>query len=121
MKRKIEENNGNSSKKVKRRSKISKQRNENAFDNPALESAKAQINLYGLVNHEERITDEILNEIDDEVEELYIPLMEEETENKNLITISIPVPKHLEEEIIVDKVFLLWMVGFRILEVQIHS
>ena len=74
------------------------------FDDPALESANVQINLYGLVNQDERITDEILDKIDDKVEDIYIPLMEKETENKNLITISTPLPKHLEAEIIMDKV-----------------
>ena len=100
LKRKSEAKNGNSSKKVK----MNSSRNENAFDNPALESANVQINLNRLVNCEERITNEIFNKIDDEVEGLYIPLMEEETENKNLITILTPLPKHLEAEIIMEKV-----------------
>ena len=79
-------------------------RNENAFDDPALESANLQINLYGLLNQDRRIPDEFLDVIDDQVDDIYVPLMEEETENKNLITILTPLPKHLEAEIIMEKV-----------------
>ena len=60
LKRKSEAKNGNSSKKVKKNSS----RNENAFGDP-LESASLQINLYGLLNHDRRIPDKTLDEIDD--------------------------------------------------------